>query len=85
MKTNFIKITVIFCSVALISCATVVDKEMQAAGAVIATEVQSAENVICKLIPMGTWRVMYGSSPERAAGWAALCNPAVTALKGSAP
>lgn len=61
-------------AILLSGCATVVDKEMQVAQALIASEAQSAENLICKMIPIGTWMVMYGNSPARADGWSKICN-----------
>jgi len=38
--------------------------------------VQSAERTICRNIPVGTWRRLYGSNPVRAQAWRELCaNP----------
>lgn len=41
--------------------------------------VQSAERTICRNIPIGTWRRLYGSNPVRAQAWRDLCaNPVET-------
>jgi len=41
--------------------------------------VQSAERTICRNIPVGTWRRLYGSNPVRAQAWRELCaNPVET-------
>lgn len=41
--------------------------------------VQSAERTICRNIPIGTWRRLYGSNPVRAQAWRELCaNPVET-------
>ncbi len=40
--------------------------------------VESAERVLCRDIPVGTWMRLYGSSAERMRAWQALCIPPVT-------
>ena len=70
---------VLMAAVLLSGCATIANKEMQAAQVLIASEAQSAESLICKMLPIGTWMVMYGSSPARADGWAKICNPPTVA------
>lgn len=72
------------CVAFLSGCSTLTSKEMQVAQSILDAEAQSAETVLCKYITMGTWQRQFGSSPARAAGWAALCNapsalPAATA------
>jgi len=55
--------------------ATVDVAEEAAATAVV----QSAERTICRNIPVGTWRRLYGSNPVRAQAWRDLCaNPVET-------
>ena len=67
----------LFCSIA--GCASIADKEMSAASSLVGTEVQSAEDVICKLVPISIWQIRYGNTPARAAGWSAICNaPSLT-------
>lgn len=45
--------------------------------------VQSAERTICRNIPVGTWRRLYGSNPVRAKAWRDLCaNPVETPAGG---
>jgi len=46
--------------------------------------VQSAERTICRNIPIGTWRRLYGSHPTRAQAWRDLCaNPIETPAGGA--
>ncbi len=53
-----------------------VDLAEQAAATAV---VQSAERTICRNIPIGTWRRLYGSNPARAKAWRDLCaNPVET-------
>lgn len=61
---------------ALGGCSTIASKEMQLAQYLLASEIQSAEDMICKFIPMNTWRRLYGISADRAEGWNKLCNAA---------
>lgn len=45
--------------------------------------VQSAERTICRNIPIGTWRRLYGANPVRAKAWRELCATPVETPAGS--
>lgn len=70
---------VLMAAVLISGCATIANKELQVAQVLIASEAQSAESLLCKMLPIGTWMAMYGSSPARADGWAKICNPPTVA------
>lgn len=60
------------CSMLPVSVSQIEESVAQAA-------VQSSERTICRNIPVGTWLRLYASSPERLAGWQALCYNQVAA------
>jgi len=73
----------------LAGCSTITSTEMRVASTLLESELDGAEMMICKLIPISTWQKRYGSTPERAAAWDRLCNQAqsvpVVPTKASAP
>lgn len=76
---NHILVLALLASLSLAGCsmlpAAVDVAEETAATAVV----QSAERTICRNIPVGTWRRLYGSNPVRAQAWRDLCaNPVET-------
>lgn len=69
------KLAILPLSLALLSgCSTITSAEMRVASTLLDAELDSAELVICKLIPISTWQKRYGSTPERAAAWDRMCN-----------
>jgi len=60
----------------LAGCSTITSTEMKIASTLLDSELDGAELMICKLIPISTWQKRYGATPERAAAWDRVCNPA---------
>lgn len=75
MKKILILAALAACGGCALLPAAVTTAEETAATAVV----QSAERTICRNIPVGTWRRLYGSNPVRAQAWRELCaNPVET-------
>ena len=68
----------IFCF-CMSGCSTMSSTEMAAANVVVSGAAQNAEDVICKMLPIGTWMQRYGTVPAKASAWNTLCNSPATA------
>lgn len=72
------KLTALALAIPLTACAATQAK-LETDGAIIADDVRSAaELTLCKAITIGAWVRAYGSSPEKAAAWKAICAQTVT-------
>lgn len=70
------RILVLALVVTLSGCSMLPAAVNVAEGTAATAVVQSAERTICRNIPVGTWRRLYGSNPVRAQAWRELCaNP----------
>ena len=71
MRKNILALSI---AAMLAGCSTITSTEMRVASTLLDAELDGAELVICKLIPISTWQRRYGTTPERAAAWDRMCN-----------
>lgn len=68
------KLFVILICAALAGCAMLSATVSKGQEDVMDIVVASAERTICRDIPIGTWKRLYGSNPVRAKAWRDLCS-----------
>ena len=80
---SIVCLTVLILCICIGGCAAVSQTELTVANTASQGVAQNAEDVICKLLPVGTWMQRYGTDQAKASAWNTLCNgPTVAPVAG---